>query len=505
MSAIATPIPQPVLKRPIQIAIAVMAACATGVWLWSCLCSFPLHPWNAIRIAPSFMWTAGVTPYPAPGLGPVTTWIYGPLPLLLLWPATLATDSATALLIAGVINLLIMVIPVALVVYQQVPTPVRPAQVVMATLLVVALWPAANLTFWQADNAAIALGYLSFAMLRNSGSHQGYRLWFASAAAILALWAKPTELGPALGQIAWLGLCFGTRAALEHVARCAACGAGAGLVFLSLFGAEGVLFNMFVVPAGLPLVPLLAKATQAQFLPHVLIGVALPTLIVLATLRRVLIRRDTLALSYLMFLTSLPFNLMGFASIGGNVNSLHAHLYLLPALVWSLSLLKTRWAPFFFPGAALMIALALGVHFGNAPVLALRPATGAANQAETLARDYAGRLYLPWHPLATYYAEGRFDHVEDGIMTRALAKRPLTATTVRQHLPPLYSLVAYQEFIYDGFVTRHLVPEDAVQSSFGNWQILSWPPSPSKAVATKDPLKFAPDEPTALDPSTLRP
>src|SRR4051812_46329068 len=89
----------------------LIALLLVGFRLWTSFCFFPLPEWNSIRLAPSFMLHPGATPYPGLGGGPLTTWIYGPVPLLLNLPATLAHDTVTALLVAGTINLLIAVIP----------------------------------------------------------------------------------------------------------------------------------------------------------------------------------------------------------------------------------------------------------------------------------------------------------------------------------------------------------------------------------------------------------
>lgn len=484
--------------------VTILGAVALA-WLWTCFCTFPMHPWNAIRTAPVLMWASGTSPYPGPGDGPVTTWIYGPLPILALWPVTLATQAATALMIAGVVNILTMLFPVALATRYAMPPTTGIRTWLLACLLVIGLWPSANLIFWQADNLAIAFGLLSLVLLPDKAATHPRHLWLAAAAAVLALWAKPTELGPALGQMVWLGLRVSPRAALVQAARCLACGGAAGITFLLMFGAEGLIYNMFVIPSGLPLVPVLSKAFHPSYLPSIIVGVVLPLAVVVATARRVVRQRDSTALAYLVFVTSLPFNLAGFASIGGNVNSLHGHLYLLPSLAAFLARAELR--PIMMPRLPLtawVAAVGLGVHFTTAAVRPVTPTTGGAIQAEMLARQFAGKLYLPWHPLATYYAEQRFDHAEDGIVTRSLAGRPLSGATVHAHLPPAYSMVAYNEFIYDGFVASQLVPLDATLHQSGDWVVLSWNPS-GTPLAIPAPLKFAPDEPTSLHPSTLRP
>ena len=105
-------------RSPASIGSACLLLLAGGtvvVWLWVCWCRFPASAWNDIRLAPAFMLRFGPTPYPSLAEGPVTTWIYGPVPLLLNLPATLAPTAALALLIAGAINIALAVGPAALV------------------------------------------------------------------------------------------------------------------------------------------------------------------------------------------------------------------------------------------------------------------------------------------------------------------------------------------------------------------------------------------------------
>jgi hypothetical protein len=130
--------------------------------LWTSFCFFPLAEWNSVRLAPAFMLRFGPTPYPGLDNGPLTTWIYGPVPLLVNLPATLASDTISALSIAETINLLIAIIPVAATVFlldfsaAKISRPDR----LWALFLCLALWPNTSLQYIQADNTALAFGLL---------------------------------------------------------------------------------------------------------------------------------------------------------------------------------------------------------------------------------------------------------------------------------------------------------------------------------------------------------
>ena len=95
--------------------LGLLAALAVVAWLWACWCLFPVKAWNDVRLVPAFALARGVPLYPGETSGAVGTWIYGPLPALLLWPATWASSAAQALLTAGALNLLLTVGAIAAV------------------------------------------------------------------------------------------------------------------------------------------------------------------------------------------------------------------------------------------------------------------------------------------------------------------------------------------------------------------------------------------------------
>src|SRR4051812_13567734 len=88
---------------------------AAAAFLWSTWCLFPTPDWNEVRLAPAFALRHGLVVYPPSGGGPLSTWIYGPLPLVLNLPATFASSATGALEIAGAINALTLLAPLVLV------------------------------------------------------------------------------------------------------------------------------------------------------------------------------------------------------------------------------------------------------------------------------------------------------------------------------------------------------------------------------------------------------
>jgi hypothetical protein len=452
-----------------------LAAAATIAWVWTCLCLYPSHDWNAMRLAPSFMLRAGVSPYPGPLEGPVTTWIYGPIPILLQLPATFAGTAAQAVLGAALINLLVTLAPLAFALRRQAAGPGATATVqAWALLLALAAWPAVNLIFCQADNAAIALGLIAGAVLADAGPRDQARLWFAAGAATLALWSKQTELGPVLGQLVFIALRHGGRAAAGQAMRCVAAGGMAGLIFCGLFGADGLIYNMFVLPGGIPGIALGAKLADPLYRSHVVAHlsayVAAP-LVILAWKRQRVFRRDSATLlPALVFLFSLPFNLAGLLTVGGNINSLHGAVYLLPAAaLWLAGRPRLR---------IITLLAVLGLQSSVQWPLLWRPAVAGLHQGRSLASQLPGQIYFPWNPLFTYFADHRFDHAEDGLLTRAVAGRPVPPALIRAHLPPHLSVVAYHGFVIDGYVRHQLIPAGARREQYGEW-ILYLLPAPT--------------------------
>jgi len=455
--------------------VAVLAVVLTAAWVWACFCLYPSHDWNAMRLAPSFMLRAGLSPYPGPTAGPVTTWIYGPVPILLQLPATLARGIVGALLTAGLINLAIALVPLWFAVKTYLSPAAARSAWLWAGLLATAAWPATQLIFIQADNGAVAFGLLAGVALLSAGPRDTRRLWLGALALALTLWSKQTEIGPLLAALAYLLIRHGPRAAFDQAVRCVAVGALLGVLLLPLCGAEGLLYNMFVLPRGFPWTDLVAKAVHPIYRNYFLAQCVLPTVIVIVAARRIFRRDSPFLLPGLMFIFSLPFNLAGFATIGGNINSLHGGLYLLPAVAAALVARpgpRSRGLPLV---AVLVWSGLLLLQCAAQRPLSFAPDVTALRQAESLARQLPCEIYFPWNPLLTYYADGRIDHAEDGLLTRRVAGRPVPAAVLRQYLPPRFCVVAFHRLVNDGIV-KSLIPADAQCAVFGEWILYSWPP-----------------------------
>ena len=419
----------------------------------------------------------GPTPYPSLATGPLTTWIYGPVALLLNLPAVLAHDAITALFMAGTINLLCAVGPAAVAVFAlATPRTETPrTDRLWALLLCLALWPNSSLQYIQADNAAIAFGLLSNVFLVRARGGNGVLLTLAALCAALAVWSKQTSFGLLAAQSLWLAIVVGRQSAVRYAAMGAGCALALGAAFAVWFGVDELWLNLVRIPGRLPFCENVAAYTL-DFWMQILGYVLLPAVGAIVA-RRTLWQRDSpWVLPMLTWLCLLPTALVSIYKIGGATNSLNCILYLLPpaalALVARLRRLTPRASQAWL-AAGILAVLIQQLRFSS--LLPLRPLTAHLKEAEQLAREYPGRIYFPWHPLVTFFSEHRFYHAEDGLYTRQIAGLGRNLPTASRDLPPQWSITAIPGWRSQG-VFKQLQPPAAQLGFVGKWAVYAWPP-----------------------------
>jgi hypothetical protein len=459
-----------------------MAAAVAGLlWAWRCLCVFPWQPWNELRLEPSFLLVSGLSLYPSAGAGPVTTWIYGPITPLLLLPCTLAPNTASALLGAGAINLVLVLGTIAIACAfwpAMTATPVTRRERIVAAALCLAVWPASSLQYIQADNAAVAFGVLSNLLLVSGTRTLRQNSWFAALAAVVAIGCKQTAVTVLLAQGAWLILGDSWKAATRYLLCVALCGVVLGVAAIVRFGWDGLWLNLVEVPSHLPWAEVPAQRL-CQLAPWLAVhlGVALVAMILAG--RRMFERASALSLATFSWIAALPLGLAAVLKIGGTINSLHGLLYLLPPLVLAVPGWRTR-ERFVFArfGLALATLIIAGRLATTAPSV-WKPVTAHLRQAEAIAAQLPGEVWFPWNPLVTYYRDHRFDHVEDGLYARAVSGHPLDERELRAHLPPQWSVTALLTHSTQWNLAIELSPANRSVSTLGSWTLYSWtPPAP---------------------------
>ena len=459
----------------ILLAAALLGAAA---WLWVCWCLFPVSVWNDVRLAPSLALARGVSFYPGEHAGAVTTWIYGPLPILFWLPAALASTAAHALEIAGAINILGTVAAIAATCAWW-PAPagisIGVRERLLAAALAVAVWPFASFQYLQADNLAIALGLLGNLLLVRQPTRTGR--WSAALLAVAGIACKQTSVGIAAAQVVWLGAVFGPREAGRHIGHCVVWGLLLAGWMIASFDVDGLKTNLFTVPGRLPwAVDPLGRIFDTA--PQLVIHIAIPGMVLWLARKWIWTRDSILFLPSLSWLLALPSSAAAFMKFGGTLNSLQSLPYWLPAaLLAGLGLLRAhRQAVQALSVAAATAILIYGVRFAQTRSLCFLPATEHYRQATSLADALHGQIWFPWNPLVTIYSENRFYHVEDGLCMRFLAGRPLTVAHARQHLPPRMCMIASRREGPDWGIALHFAPPDARTDDFGLWTLHSWPP-----------------------------
>lgn len=444
-----------------------------GLWLWIEWCQFPWSPWNDMRLAPAFMLAAGEPVYSAPGQGVIGTWMYGPVPLLLLQPATWMPDLVSAILTAGTLNIGITLAAIAFACARWPSPGATPRHRLAAFAVVIALWPESGWRFIQADNYAVALGLLACLLLFENRRHP-WASWVAALAAAAAVGCKQTALGIPVAQVVWLAGAQGKRAGMEHVLRLIAAGAVLVIVTLHTFDAAGLWDTLVMIPGALPFTdePRRRLFDLASLLA---IHLVLPPLLFLALRHRPDLHGGR-RLAWLLWACSLPLGFMSLFKTGGTLNSLQGFQLALPGLMLSVIAVaeyrpRFTWFPVALAGAILLIRIQdTGVPYS--------PRTAHIRDGIALARANPDRLWFPWHPLIGYYAEGRFYHAEDGLYVRLMAGRAVSWTQIRAHLPPRFEGIAEPARMSGWGISERILGEPLTEQQAGAWRIRKVVPPP---------------------------
>ena len=420
--------PDILLYRRILSWLALSVAALLGaIWLWCCWCAFPTSAcgvFNDMRTAASVGLHLGFSPYSTGNAGQITTWIYGPVPLYVLWPAGWARTAAGALEVAGVINLgLVACGIVAACLHYGGRTTWIPA-----ALVSLFVWPFYTLNTFSSEHVVFAAGMAGM-VLMEKGHRRG-----AALCAVLALFSKQTAFGVGLAQVVWLLASEGLPGALRHLGRLAVIGAALACLFLVRFHPASLWQSMFVVPGGLPWTPNL-RWQLVDGGPNLLAAVALAIGAAL-TCRK----GNRLALPALTYLFLFPLAVATDFKFGGSFGAFDVvFLWLIPALSLSLGRLGARWPSAVLAGA--LAAAALGCWRLNRESLDVRPDLEMYREAVYLAKG--GHVWFPLNPLVTLYSEGRYYHDEDGLNARAVSGHPVTRARLWANLPNDLRRVVY--------------------------------------------------------------
>jgi hypothetical protein len=406
----------------------------------------------------------------------VNTWMYGPIPLLVMWPATWAASAAHALLVAGALNIFVSLAAISAVCLWW-PSPacrdLSRTDRLLAIALVAALWPELSWQWIQADNVAVALGLIGNLLLVKATGPRAR--WGAAFCAMAAVACKQTALGVAAAQIAWLVITARPRDALQHVGRYVVCGGAFTALFLPIFGWKEIYFSLVVLTSKLPWVPDPAQRIL-DYGPALFLQLIVPAVLLLVFRRQILRRDSGLLLPTLAWAFAIPPGLAGLLKIGGAMNSLESFpLWLPPAVVVGVAAIKShRTGTRILAGCAGLVILGLGLRLEIGRALPWRPALRSYREAEYLAQNFPGQLWFPWNPLVTLYSENHYYSDEDGFFIRLVGGQPVPLDQARAGLPPRLSVIAIRRGDISWGIATHLAPPGAHRDDFGGWTLISW-------------------------------
>ncbi len=464
--------PRPAVPRLVWIAT-VAAVTAGLVFLWFTWCVFPISDWNEVRLAPAFALRHGLTVYAPSGGGPLSTWIYGPLTIVLNLPATFAPSATSAIQTANAINTLTVVIPLVLVCWtvdrlRDAPWAYRACALALCVLFL----PAATLTFQVADNAAVACGLISCWCLTRPGTP--YRLPAVAAAwCVLSICAKQNAVFLLVAQLIYLRAFTPRGNALRHLLWVAALGLPAALACGAYFGFANMWLNLVTIPSRVPWGALVDKIALRW--PHLLVHLVTPFVLLLLWRRSAFwpARESSLGRSVrcnvIAFVTFLPIGFLSFFKVGGDTNVFHSHYYLQPLLVATFvahagtSAAGPRWL-------LAVAAAAVALRWPEFRELPSQPLTAHLTQASLVAAKAPQSTWFPNNPVVTFYSDGKLYNVEDGLATRHLAGIGIREVDFRRHLPAPLTTIVYDVRVTSPFALQ-LLSEFTLASRTGRWAL----------------------------------
>ena len=439
------------------------------VALVAVIAEVPFRDWSGARLAWSAALVHGHGLYSGPDSGAVLSSIYGPVSPLLFSIALVFRDITAAMLAGCALNVLCVVGPLWLLACGRAAGG-RSAWGVLVFLAAVAsvlVVPSTrNLTHnIHVDGAAVGFGLLACLALCGRDRPTPRQLSVAAVMTALAVWTKQVEITLVLAQGIYLAWGFGREVLLSFLVRCAVCGVGLGLLFVFLFGFDGMLFHLWTIPRSQPMANLVGLHPEPSFTPpgFRLIATELvlwsaPFLVWIGVLQwatpraeRRWIRRDW-ALLLLVAAVLLPTSVLARAKVGGWINSYHAHYFVIAAA--ALATVQYARSSFASPRVTrrvLPILLVASIAAFWCPVhlkgLKRLPNLGDNPQAQAYAFAVAhpGEVWFPWTPLATLMAEGELYHFAWAIVDRDISGNRMSNAHLKAHLPPRLRWVAHQK------------------------------------------------------------
>ncbi len=448
----------------------VLAGLGLGVLLWTILCTVPGFNWNPARLAPSFALARGLPIYALRDSGLQLGWFYGPVFPLWYLPVAFTDQPTLAHMLAALWNAITYVGPVALVL--GVAGAGRGWRLAESSLLAAVLLLAHPVAFRNFYYVHVDVVCLLWGLLACVALHQGARtgrpgwLHLAAASAAFAVWSKQLAfmLYPALLVWTWREAPRALRG--RFVLWCVVYGAAISALFLAWFGAEEVLFNVWLFHSrnswegGVIMLLEQTGVLLASTLPWLPVALATGWLLRGASPALPAEAASLVRLLVWAAVWQAPLGLISPLKTGGGLNSFHSlhyafvagMIFLAYALQRPAGASRGRWVA---AGGLLLIGLMLGSAFRSVvSVGAVWTPHRGQDHLLQLAREQPGRMYFPGNPLVTIISEHRVYPLDYALYCLWCARLEVPAEAVRAAVPAR-PIILYQEPAQGHFALRY--------------------------------------------------
>lgn len=449
--------------------IALMAATVLGL-VWGMMCTAPGIPWNGARLAPSFALSRGLPLYALRDSGAHLGWVYGPVFPLWYLPMGLTDNPTVGLVLASLWNAVTIVLPLWLVARVAAPGVAGLARFMtcLGAILLLAN-PITRSAFLFIHVDAVSMGWAIVACVSlHAAAVRGWRpgLPVAALAVALSVAAKQVSVVLVPATLVWLWWEGHQRLLGKWIFWLAAICGGLAAVFFTVFGAEGMLFNAWLLFSRMPWQGgwdiLWRNVGETAWSGWLWLLAALLGSLAVRFRWREQVAPEAGALARLFIclaLWQLPLGLAASMVVDAALNSVHATNYLLLAgLIAAASALARRGPP---DASRLWWALTGVATLGV--VTAIRPALGPGTvwvpyrgqeELVALARKHQGKIYLPWNPLTTVITERKIYPFDEALHYLWLARLEPPREAILAAVPA-GALIVYQEPSQSYFALRY--------------------------------------------------
>lgn len=459
------------------IASTLMALLVSGGLILKNILSSPLWDWNGIRLAWTFSLLHGYQLYYPADSGPVLSLLAGPLQPLTYLPAALINSPTPALILASFISACYYFLPILCLHIGKDLTHPRELSFGVCAFACFCLFTLSSRALTYSAFAvyadAPALGYSAIAcaiLYYRKRKDNIIGLLLAALFSVFAVWTKQTLVPLLFALPTYILLTDGYRCFRRYMLCLFVSGVVISAVFLFVFNAKNLLFNIVTVPSHCPwqfgesrIAALLIGTCYLIRESFLFVAILIFCSAYQLSLRsngpnklKEWLRSNQWTMLAIVSLFMVPISVLGRVKRGGDVNTLSLTVYFLVA---SVTLALKRFASdslssFPRPGQGLaqplLVLLITGLVYINIPNFfsiqgVLKNLSGNEQKLSyEYARKYPGEIYFPKHPLSSLLAEGKLYHHEYGLYDRAQAGFPVSLEHFQAHIPSNIRLVAFK-------------------------------------------------------------